>query len=81
MTVLHKFMQEINIIYIGNLFRSRKGLDVLDSFTALSAKRKNVKLTIYQKQMSWKAILGKIVTFFISTWLFLRLERIPTLKL
>ena len=75
MTVLHKFMQEINIIYIGNLFRSRKGLDVLDSFTTLSAKRKDVKLTIYQKQMSWKAILGKIVTFFISTWAFFKIRK------
>ena len=75
MTVLHKFMQEINIIYIGNLFRSKKGLDVLDSFTKLSAKRKDVKLTIYQKKMSWKAILGKIATFFIHTWAFFKIRK------
>ena len=75
MTVLHKFMQEINIIYIGNLFRSRKGLDVLDSFTALCAKRKDVKLTIYHKQMSWKAILGKITTFLIRTWAFFKIRK------
>jgi len=56
-------MEIINLIYIGNLFRTRRGLEIINQFKQILSKNNNIKLTIYQKKLSKKAFLARMTTF------------------
>lgn len=66
-------MEIINLIYIGNLFRTRRGLEIISQFKQILSKNNNIKLTIYQKKLSKKAFFAKMATFCIRIMAILKI--------
>ena len=71
----------INLVYIGNLFRTTRGLEIINSFIKLLSVNDNFKLTIYQKSLSKKAFLARITTFLIKSIALLKIRNIENIKI
>jgi len=74
-------MKSINLIYIGNLFRTRKGLEIIKRFINLLSKKDNFKLIIYQKSLSKKAFWARLVTFCIKSVALLKIRSCNNIKI
>ena len=74
-------MEIINLVYVGNLFRTTKGLEIINNFINLLSVNDNFKLTIYQKSPSKKAFLARIVTFCIKSVALLKIRNIKNIKI
>ena len=74
-------MEIINLVYVGNLFRTTRGLEIINSFINLLSVNGNFKLTIYQKSPSKKAFLARITTFFIKSVALLKIRNIENVKI
>ena len=64
----------ITLVYVGNLFRTTKGLEIIRIFKSLVSKKNNLKLIIYQKNLSKKAFLARLITFCIKSVALLRIR-------
>jgi len=74
-------MEIISLVYVGNLFRTTRGLEIIKIFINLLSIKDNFKLTIYQKPLSKKAVLTRLITFCIKSIALLKIRNIKNIEI